>query len=85
MQILFIKFINRAAVLMLLLGIALPSAADFDAESLSTFAERGMELWHVPGMSVAVVTPDEVLFQEGFGNTADKNGAPVDEHTLFAI
>ncbi len=85
MKILLTKFIHRVAVLMLLVGIALPCAADFDAESLSTFTERGMGLWHVPGMSVAVVTHDEVLFKKGFGNTADKNGVPVDEHTLFAI
>jgi CubicO group peptidase (beta-lactamase class C family) len=44
-----------------------------------------MRLWNVPGMSVAVVTQDEVLFQKGFGVTAVENGQPVDEHTLFAI
>jgi CubicO group peptidase (beta-lactamase class C family) len=85
MKILFVNFIRRAAVLVLLVGIALPTVADFDTESLSTFTERGMGMWHVPGMSVAVVTPDAVLFQKGFGKTADKNGVPVDEHTLFAI
>ncbi|MGA9574720.1 MAG: serine hydrolase, partial [Lysobacterales bacterium] len=46
---------------------------------------RGMELWHVPGMSVAVVTKNEILFQEGFGQTALDNGHKVDTHTLFAI
>ena len=80
-----INIIHRAAVLMLLVGIALPTVADFDAEALSRFTQRGMGLWHVPGMSVAVVTPDEVLYQKGFGDTAAKNGKPVDEHTLFAI
>jgi len=57
----------------------------FDAEGFSAFTERGMELWHVPGMSVAVVTKDEVLFQKGFGQTALDGGEAVDEHTLFAI
>jgi len=44
-----------------------------------------MELWHVPGMSVAVVTKDEILFQKSFGVTAVDQGQAVDEHTLFAI
>ena len=44
-----------------------------------------MELWHVPGMSVAVVSKDELVFQKGFGKTAIENGKEVDEHTLFAI
>jgi len=62
-----------------------PVVAAFDAENLSSFTKRGMELWHVPGMSVAVVTRDEILFQKGFGETAAVNGQAVDEHTLFAI
>lgn len=85
MKILFANLIRRAAVLVLLVGIALPTLADLDTQALSAFTERGMSMWHVPGMSVAVVTPDKVLFQKGFGSTADKNGVLVDEHTLFAI
>ena len=58
---------------------------DVDAAHLAAFTERGMDLWHVPGMAVAVVTQDDVLFQKGFGQTAVDNGQAVDEHTLFAI
>ncbi len=78
---------SRFFLLTFLLAIA-PLAGAFDAadaEHLSAFTERGMDLWHVPGMSVAVVTKDEVLFQKGFGRTAVDNGQAVDEHTLFAI
>ena len=70
--------------LVLLIGIA-PLSRAFDAEHLSAFTERGMDLWHVPEMSVAVVTKDDILFQKGFGKTAADNGQAVDEHTLFAI
>jgi CubicO group peptidase (beta-lactamase class C family) len=75
--------------LITLLGLMLLSpvsfSGDLDAESLADFTLKGMELWHVPGMSVAVVSSDEVLFQQGFGKTAMTNGEAVDEHTLFAI
>jgi len=76
---------NRFATLALLIAIAVPAMAAFDAGHLSEFTERGMDLWHVPGMSVAVVTQDEVLMQKGFGKTAAKKGRAVDEHTLFSI
>src|SRR5690606_6596626 len=56
----------------------------FDQEQLYRFVAQGMDLWHVPGMSVTVVSKDEVLFQQGFGQTATRDGLVVDEHTLFA-
>jgi len=75
---------GRVFLIAVLLAIA-PVAGAIDDARLSGFTERGMELWHVPGMSVAVVTKDKVLFQRGFGQTAVENGRTVDEHTLFAI
>jgi CubicO group peptidase (beta-lactamase class C family) len=56
----------------------------FDQEQLYRFVAQGMDLWRVPGMSVAVVSKDEVLFEQGFGQTAIRDGLAVDEHTLFA-
>lgn len=85
MKSLSISIMSRFVSLALLLGFALPAMAAFDADHLSAFTKQGMDLWHVPGMSVAVVTQDDVLLQRGFGNTAAKNGRAVDEHTLFAI
>ena len=85
MKNLFIKNMYATAIAVLLVAVAGPAMGNVDADRLSAFTERGMELWHVPGMSVAVVTKDEVLFQKGFGSTAARDGRPVDEHTLFAI
>ncbi len=79
------NIMRRFAIITLMIGIASPAMAAFDADHLSAFTERGMDLWHVPGMSVAVVTQDEVLLQKGFGSTAAKKGQAVDQHTLFAI
>jgi CubicO group peptidase (beta-lactamase class C family) len=77
--------IHRITTFALLLCTMVPAAAAFDGDHLSAATERGMELWHVPGMSVAVVTQDQVLFRKGFGLTGLEDGQPVDEHTLFAI
>lgn len=59
-------------------------ASSLDAEALYQFVAQGMELWNVPGMAVTVVSQDQVLFQQGFGQTALRDGLAVDEHTLFA-
>ncbi|HET6564378.1 MAG TPA: serine hydrolase [Xanthomonadales bacterium] len=56
----------------------------FDQEKLYRFVAQGMDLWNVPGMAVTVVSQDEVLFQQGFGKTALRDGLAVDAHTLFA-
>lgn len=80
-----IKLIRGGAIAILLLAVAGSATSDVDAGRLSAVTEKGMALWHVPGMSLAVVTSDEVLFQKGFGSTAASDGVPVDEHTLFAI
>lgn len=63
---------------------ARPPQAGIDPQRLSAFVEGGMELWQAPGLAVAVVSSDQVLYQRGFGTTALAGGAPVDEHTLFA-
>jgi len=79
------KTIQRCLSWVLLIVLATPlSAADVEGP-LQSFVERGMELWHVPGMAVAVASSDETLFQQGFGVTSIEDGMRVDEHTLFAI
>lgn len=61
-----------------------PNSNAFDQEQLHRFVAQGMDLWNVPGMAVTVVSKDRVLFQQGFGQTATRDGLSVDEHTLFA-
>ncbi len=72
----------------LLLATALPSAlvaqpaplAGFDA-----YIERAMVEWEVPGLAIAVVRHDSVIFARGYGVREDGRSERVDEHTLFAI
>ena len=53
MRITSLSIIHRIASFALTLGLAMPVMAAPDAGHLSAFTERGMGLWHVPGMSVA--------------------------------
>ena len=40
---------------------------------------------HVPGLSVAVVDGDRVVWQQGFGRTDDHGGTAVDVDTIFSV
>jgi DNA ligase D-like protein (predicted 3'-phosphoesterase) len=49
-------------------------------------AERGWSAeWEIPGLAIAVVRGDSVIFARGYGERTVGTGEPVDEHTLFAI
>jgi CubicO group peptidase (beta-lactamase class C family) len=52
---------------------------------LEAYVEQGMRDWDVPGMAVAVVKDDSVVFARGFGTRTLGRDEPVDEHTSFAI
>lgn len=43
-----------------------------------------LEEWEVPGLAVAVVRDDAVVYARGFGVREAGGADPVDEHTLFA-
>lgn len=74
-----------AAHELLLVMITIYGAVAVAEDNIHREVERGMELWHVPGMAVAVVGQDDIRFQQGFGRTSANGGELVDEHTLFAI
>ena len=82
---------NRRTALRLILAPALvswtgpvsaqqPSLSDFDA-----YVSRAMRAWEIPGLAVAVVKDDSVVFMKGYGVRQLGKPAPVDAQTLFAI
>ncbi len=62
--------------------IALPT---FITDSLRSYITQGMEAWQIPGVSVAIVKDNEVVFMKGFGTTKVNGTEAVDENTLFMI
>lgn len=80
-------------VLSLLLGSSLPvtaqrvpapAPASLEPE-LDQFIRRGMKDWEVPGLSVAVVQGDSVVFLRGYGVRRLGDSALVDGQTRFGI
>ena len=85
MTVFYANIIKKIALLITLNFFMVQVSFAVDKEHLENFTKKGMDLWHVPGMSVAVVTKDDILFQQSFGKTAVNNGKSVDKNTLFAI
>lgn len=54
-------------------------------ERLSTRLEAARVQHHIPGMAVAVVKGDEVIFAEGFGFADLETKRPVTPETVFAV
>ena len=64
---------------------AAPARTPPELEGLDAYIEAAMDDWSVPGLAIAVVRDDSVIFARGYGERVAGSGEPVDEHTLFAI
>ena len=50
-----------------------------------SYVAKAMHEWEVPGLAIAVVKDDRVVFARGYGVKRLGDSAPIDERTLFAI
>jgi len=83
---------RRTSILSLLLAVGafLVAGSGAAAQSgalagLDAYVERAMAEWEVPGLALAVVQGDSVLYARGYGVTRLGGEEGVDQHTLFAI
>jgi len=72
-------------LLALLLFPAAARAQPGPLRGLDGYVERAMREWEVPGVAIAVVKNDSVVFARGYGVREIGRPARVDEHTLFAV
>ena len=54
-------------------------------DGLDAYVEAAMRDWKVPGLAVAVVRGDRVVFERGYGVREVGKPEPVDAHTVFAV
>jgi CubicO group peptidase (beta-lactamase class C family) len=62
-----------------------PLGAQEPFPGLEAYVTRALATWHVPGVSIAIVRNDSVLYTKGFGLRAVDAPATVDDQTLFEI
>lgn len=73
------------AILALPLAAAGAHAQGAPLDGFDEYAAKAMRDWRVPGMAIAVVKDDSVVYARGFGVRTAGTGEAVDEHTSFAI
>jgi CubicO group peptidase (beta-lactamase class C family) len=56
-----------------------------DMAAFDRYVAKGVRDWKVPGLAVAVVQDDSLLFAKGYGVIEQGKPARVNEHTRFAI
>jgi CubicO group peptidase (beta-lactamase class C family) len=66
-------------------GAQSPVRSPPDAEELRAIVQRTFDEWSPPGLAVAVVRNDSLLWAQGYGVREAGRPELVDEHTLFAV
>ncbi len=79
------KKIFFTSVAILFLISSLFSQTKEQLEHLDKYYQKSLEEWHVPGMAIAIVKDNKIIFSKGYGYANLKNKTKVDGNTLFAI
>jgi CubicO group peptidase (beta-lactamase class C family) len=74
-------------LLFLLLFPVFVYAQDYSGKlaEIDAYANKVREDWKIPGMAIAIVKDDKVIFAKGYGVRDINKPEPVDENTLFAV
>ena len=61
------------------------SERDDSLSGLDAYIRKAMAEWQVPGLAIAVVKDDQIVFLKGYGVREVGKDAPVDEQTIFPL
>jgi CubicO group peptidase (beta-lactamase class C family) len=77
----------RVAALLSVAALPLRAQTTTDPalRGLDAYVEQAMRDWQVPGLAVAIVRHDSVIYARGFGVRQIGRPEPVDENTVFAV
>ncbi len=80
-----ISILRRALVATAVLAAAPAAAQGRPLDGFDAYVQGAMRDWRVPGMAIAIVKNDSVVYARGFGVRTAGGNDRVDEHTSFAI
>ncbi len=83
------SWLVRLKVLLLLCSfLVLPQVqaqTKVELTKLDAYYQKALKEWDVPGMAIAIVKDDSVIFAKGYGVLNNKTGGKVDANTIFGI
>jgi CubicO group peptidase (beta-lactamase class C family) len=77
--------IRKLSLLCVLAAAPAAAQAREPYPGLDAYIANAVKQWKMPGMSVAIVRNDTVIYAKGFGTLSSRNSTPVTERTLFEI
>ncbi len=86
----FMKTKHLLLVLFLIVGITLKQGHAQTTNypkpnELSKYLDAARSEWNIPGMAVAVIADDKIVYQQGFGVANVETGEEVNAETIFGI
>lgn len=81
------RYIGAPAVALAVACIASPAFAQqpTNIAAFDKYVAQAARDWNVPGLAIAIVHDDSLVFAKGYGVIETGKPAPVNEHTRFAI
>ena len=67
------------------LGVRAASAQDAPLQGFDDYVNKARADWRIPGLAIAIVKDDKVIFAKGYGVRKLGEPTPVNERTVFAI
>ncbi len=61
------------------------SQTESHLQLLDEYYSKALKEWNIPGMAIAIVNKDSIIFSKGYGYTNLKKKSKVDGNSLFAI
>ncbi|MEJ8757712.1 serine hydrolase [Pontibacter sp. H259] len=90
MTITYISRISYSMLCLMLFFLLTPASAQQNSTTatltkLDAYYQQALKNWDVPGMAIAIVKNDSVIFAKGYGVLNNKTGGQVDANTIFGI
>jgi CubicO group peptidase (beta-lactamase class C family) len=77
--------VNLILLLLVFPVFVFAQSIDEKLKEIDAYAEKTRADWNVPGMAIAIVKDDKIVFAKGYGVRQLNKSEKVDENTLFAI
>lgn len=61
------------------------SQTESQLQHLDNYYSKSLKEWNIPGMAIAIVSKDSIIFSKGYGFSDINKQTKVDGNTLFAI
>jgi CubicO group peptidase (beta-lactamase class C family) len=74
-----------ALLLIMLFSAHLVTAQDAPLQGFDDYVNKARADWNVPGLAIAIVKDNKVVFARGYGVRKLGDPTPVNEHTMFGI